>query len=79
LLSGCVTSKMLTLRRGRLGGLVRNRTFTMIKAVIVAFVLLLFASATYGQRQISINVNDPRPLAKATEQVEQSLGVPINY
>ena len=56
---------------------------TRVGVVIVAVLLQSFVAIEwlYGQaqREATIEVNDPRPLAKAIEVVEQRFGQPITY
>jgi hypothetical protein len=42
-------------------------------------VCLVSAVLAYAQAPIHVQVNDPRPLKTAIDQVESALGVPINY
>src|SRR6266436_4705556 len=49
------------------------------KGCPIPVLLLATAVAAYGQSAITVSVTGPRPLAKAIEQLEQTLRVPINY
>src|SRR5260370_9814759 len=53
--------------------------FTGRKCVQKAVFFFLAAATAHGQARITINVTDPRPLAKASEQLEKVLHVPVNY
>jgi hypothetical protein len=54
-------------------------TFMPTKLIRRYLTLLCLASAVYGQAVVTATVTDPRPLAKAAEQLESQLGVAINY